>query len=116
MHAESLFCESKIYPQFFWILFLVFFCYEISFARSAKEIYQEHCHVCHVSGLAGAPKFASKQDWSSRCREKHLSGLVKSAIHGINAMPAKGTCDTCQAKDIQAAIEYMVPKDETACH
>lgn len=114
MHADS-FYHSKIYSQVFWMGFFLFFLAEGSFARSGKEIYQEHCHVCHASGLAGAPKFAVKADWLPRCRLKHLSGLVKSAIHGLNAMPAKGTCDTCQIQDIQAAIEYMVP-NETACH
>jgi len=87
-----------------------------SYAMTAAEIYQKHCHICHASGLAGAPKFRSQEDWKPRCEAKHLKGLVKSAMHGINAMPAKGTCDSCRSDDIQAAIEYMVAKNEKSCH
>lgn len=85
-------------------------------AQTAKEIYQNHCTICHASGLAGAPKFQSKTDWLPRCETKHLSGLVKSAMQGINAMPAKGTCASCEVEDIRQAIEYMVPKNEKKCH
>ena len=84
-------------------------------AMTGKEIYEQHCHICHASGLAGAPKFQDKADWSKRCEEKHLSGLVSSAIKGINAMPAKGTCEACQVLDIRHAIEYMVPKNDKKC-
>lgn len=83
-------------------------------ALSGKDIYEKYCTVCHHSGLAGAPKFQSSE-WSMRCHEKHLKGLVSSAIQGINAMPAKGTCDVCQEDDILAAIKYMVPKNENEC-
>ena len=84
--------------------------------KSAKDIYQTHCTVCHASGLAGAPKYQSKEDWLPRCEQKHLKGLVESAIKGLNAMPAKGTCESCQENDIREAILYMVPKDEKPCH
>lgn len=80
----------------------------------AKEIYQTYCSVCHASGLAGAPKFRNKEDWGVRLHEKKLQGLVDSAIKGINAMPPKGTCGTCQTEDIREAIKYMVPEDENA--
>jgi cytochrome c5 len=84
-------------------------------AMTGKEIYERHCFVCHASGLAGAPKFQVEADWTKRCEQKHLSGLVKSAMKGLNAMPAKGTCDTCEAIDIRHAIEYMVNKNEKKC-
>jgi cytochrome c5 len=116
MSAKSSNVVVKAGNLFFPILFALILTTQTSFARTAKETYQEHCHVCHASGLAGAPKFQSKEDWKPRCKAKHLKGLVESAIKGINAMPAKGTCDACQLKDIQAAIEYMVPKDEKLCH
>lgn len=94
-----------------WIFLLP--CIDYSYAAmSGKEIYQQYCSVCHASGLAGAPKFQSKEDWSARMKQKHLDGLVDSAIKGINAMPAKGTCQACFAADIREAIKYMVPENE----
>ena len=94
-----------------WIFLLI--CINYSYAAlSGKEIYQQYCSVCHASGLAGAPKYQSKEDWSARLKQKHLQGLVDSAIKGINAMPAKGTCQACLAADIREAIKYMVPENE----
>lgn len=104
--------------RLFPFLFCGAVCYSsVVFASlSGKEIYETHCHVCHASGLAGAPKFQEHDDWSTRCKQKHLSDLVKSAMQGLNAMPAKGTCEACRAEDIKHAIEYMVPKDDKKCH
>jgi cytochrome c5 len=97
-----------------FLVLLTFFC-GIGFA-GGKETYQTYCTVCHASGLAGAPKFQDKSDWTPRCQSKHLKGLLASAIKGLNAMPAKGTCASCLEEDIQQAILYMVPKDESTCH
>jgi cytochrome c5 len=100
-HLLIVFCLSTTTPSF-------------SKGISAKDTYEKYCSVCHATGLAGAPKFQSK-DWSARCHEKKLKGLLANALAGINAMPAKGTCDICQQEDILAAIKYMVPKDENKC-
>jgi cytochrome c5 len=81
-----------------------------------KETYQTYCTVCHASGLANAPKFQDLEDWRARCKSKYLQGLVNSAIKGLNAMPAKGTCMSCSEEDIKQAILYMVPTDESTCH
>jgi|LauGreDrversion4_2_1035121.scaffolds.fasta_scaffold87759_2 cytochrome c5 len=97
-------------------LILMFVSSIVLAGKTGSEIYQTYCTVCHASGLAGAPKFQSKQDWLPRCQQKHMKGLVESAIKGLNAMPAKGTCESCQENDIREAIEYMVPKDEKTCH
>ncbi|NDH09665.1 MAG: cytochrome c5 family protein [Gammaproteobacteria bacterium] len=94
--------------------FLLFFS-SICFA-GGKETYQTYCTVCHASGLAAAPKFQDVKDWGPRCQSKHLQGLVRSAIKGLNAMPANGTCMSCSEEDIKQAILYMVPKDESICH
>lgn len=99
-----------------FLMFLGLFSLSLYATQSGKGIYQKYCTVCHQSGLAGAPKFHSKIEWLSRCKQKKLKGLVESAVKGINAMPAKGTCEMCQPDDILQAIKYMVPEDEPQCH
>lgn len=79
-----------------------------------QEIYEKHCIICHRDGVAGAPRFAQAADWNARMaqRNRNIEELVTSAIHGINAMPAKGTCGECSDDDIKQAIEYMLPKHD----
>ncbi len=72
--------------------------------------YEQHCVVCHQDGVAGAPIFRGIDDWKKRVATKTLDLLTASAIKGLNAMPAKGTCQECTEAEIKAAIEYMVPK------
>lgn len=77
-----------------------------------QEIYEKHCIICHRDGVAGAPRFAQEADWNARMAQRNIEELVTSAIHGINAMPAKGTCGECSDDDIKQAIEYMLPKHD----
>lgn len=77
--------------------------------KPGEEIYKTYCSTCHQSGLAGAPKFQDKNDWAPRLKAKDRASLTASAIKGLNAMPAKGTCSTCSDQDIQEAIQYMIP-------
>lgn len=75
-----------------------------------QSTYEKFCAICHRDGLVGAPKFRSVPDWKSRTAQKDLEELVNSAIQGVNAMPAKGTCVECSEEDIKNAIQYMLPQ------
>ena len=75
-----------------------------------RETYEQHCVVCHRDGVAGAPKFRDATDWKSRLGKEDLDSMTATAIKGLNAMPAKGTCQECSEADMKAAIRYMVPK------
>jgi len=75
-------------------------------AASGEETYNTYCHVCHATGVAGAPKFGDKDLWAPRIAQG-MDVLLHSAINGKNAMPPKGTCMTCTDDDLKAAIEYM---------
>ncbi|KTD02334.1 cytochrome c5 [Legionella geestiana] len=75
-----------------------------------EATYSQYCAVCHRDGIAGAPRFQNAGDWGARFKEKGLDGLLQSSIKGINAMPARGTCNDCTDADLKAAIEYMLPK------
>jgi len=77
---------------------------------TAQTIYEQHCSVCHQEGVAGAPKFRDPSDWKARLKNQTRDALTATAIKGLNAMPAKGTCQECNDAEIKDAIEYMVPK------
>lgn len=75
-----------------------------------QATYERYCSICHRDGLAAAPKFRDGADWQPRLDKKTLEELLASALSGLNAMPAKGTCLDCSEKEIKDAIEFMLPK------
>lgn len=89
---------------------LVFFSSTLYALDKAKSIYEQHCIACHNNGVAGAPKWQDKKDWSLRLVGRTPEDLLVSAIKGLKAMPVKGTCMECSEKDLEAAILYMLPK------
>lgn len=72
-----------------------------------KKVYKAKCAVCHDSGAAGAPKLGDKTAWASRIKLGEAQ-LVHNAIHGINAMPPKGTCMSCTDEQIADVVKYMM--------
>lgn len=72
-----------------------------------QQHYEQVCHICHGTGLAGAPKFGDKADWAPRIADG-MATMVKRAIEGYKAMPPKGTCTNCSDDDIKKTVEYMV--------
>ncbi len=79
------------------------------YVHLGKAIFEEHCILCHGSGIAGAPRFGDKPDWKSRVKKK-LSLLLEHVENGYGAMPRKGTCLECSPEDLKTAIRYMVKK------
>ncbi len=79
---------------------------------TGQATYEQHCVVCHRDGVAGAPKFRNEDDWKPRLAKQDIDSLTATAMKGLNAMPAKGTCMECSLEEMKAAIEYMVPHHE----
>ena len=75
-------------------------------SRNGESVYTASCAGCHSIGVAGAPKSNNKADWAPRLK-RGMDDLVKVAIAGKGAMPPKGTCGTCSADELRAAIEHM---------
>jgi len=73
--------------------------------RSGKEIVEATCAACHSSGVLGAPKVGNKADWKGR---GSLTAMTKSADKGKGAMPPKGGDSSLSAKELKAAIAYMM--------
>lgn len=75
-------------------------------AASGEALYKQACAVCHVAGVAGAPKLGDKAAWAPRLA-LGLDGLTASVIKGKGAMPPKGGSGASDA-DIKASVAYML--------
>lgn len=81
--------------------------------RSGDQVVQERCQECHVTGKNGAPKLGEMADWKPRLKNG-VDPLVKSAISGHNAMPARGGLANLSDAEMKAAVEYMVSRAGSA--
>ena len=73
---------------------------------SGEALYKQACAVCHVAGVAGAPKFGDKAAWAPRVGAG-VDALTATVIKGKGAMPPKGG-STAPEADIHAAVQYML--------
>ena len=74
---------------------------------SGKALYDQACAVCHVAGVANAPKFGDKAAWATRL-STGVDGLTQTVIKGKGAMPPKGGATAASDADLKAAVTYMV--------
>lgn len=74
---------------------------------AGKKLYDTVCMACHAAGVAGAPKAGDKAAWQPRIA-KGKEALYNSALHGKNAMPAKGGMAAAPDADVKAAVDYLV--------
>ena len=75
-------------------------------AGAGEALYKQACAVCHVAGVAGAPKFGDKAAWAPRVGAG-LDALTATVIKGKGAMPPKGGSAAPDA-DIKASVQYML--------
>lgn len=76
------------------------------YAQEGKAIYDKACHICHASGVAGAPKSHDAAAWQPRLAQG-MDVLVAVVKKGKGAMPPGGMCNDCSDDDYKKAIEYM---------
>ncbi|MET0981061.1 MAG: c-type cytochrome, partial [Telluria sp.] len=74
--------------------------------QAGDAVYTAVCAACHTSGAAGAPKTGVAGDWSARLSQGYDT-LVKHAIEGIRAMPAKGGNPDLDNVEVERAVVYM---------
>lgn len=75
-------------------------------AGAVPALYTQACAVCHVAGVAGAPKLGDKANWAPRVA-MGVNALTASVIKGKGAMPPRGGSTGSDA-DIKAVVQYMV--------
>ena len=78
---------------------------------TGEKVYKSTCSICHKSGLNGAPRIGSKDNWEPRLAQgKDL--LYDRAIHGYRgkkgSMPARGSNVRLSDDEVKAAVDYMV--------
>lgn len=80
-------------------------------ASTGKSTYDASCGVCHVAGVAGAPKLGDKASWKERVAQGKDT-LYEHAIKGYQGkkgmMPAKGGNASLSDADVKAAVDYMI--------
>ena len=77
--------------------------------QAGDAVYAAVCAACHDSGAAGAPKTGDAASWSARLGQGYDT-LVKHAIEGIRAMPAKGGNPDLDNLEVARAVVFMTNK------
>jgi len=75
-------------------------------AQTGEQIVQQYCAACHTTGAAGAPKIGDKASWATRIRSG-LGQMLKVAISGKGAMPARGGAAGISDFELTRAIVHM---------
>ena len=71
-----------------------------------RVVFTEHCLRCHGEGREDAPMPDSAADWEGRL-DQPLDELIRHAINGHGAMPARGETDLVD-QEIAAAVAFVV--------
>jgi cytochrome c5 len=74
--------------------------------QSGEAVYKLACAACHATGAAGAPKAGEAAAWAARIKEGYDT-LVKHAVEGFKAMPAKGGNADLDPIEVARAVVYM---------
>jgi cytochrome c5 len=75
-------------------------------AKSGEEVVKGGCAMCHATGMMNSPKIGDAAQWGPRIAQGYET-LVKHAIEGIRAMPAKGGNPALTDGEIAAAVAVM---------
>ncbi|GAB7125741.1 c-type cytochrome [Silvimonas sp. JCM 19000] len=75
-------------------------------SRTGKMVFEAVCIACHGAGLAGSPKFGDAGMWGPRIA-KGFDTLIDHALHGFNAMPARGGAADLTDDEVKRAVAYM---------
>ncbi|MES2217839.1 MAG: c-type cytochrome [Pseudomonadota bacterium] len=75
---------------------------------AGEATYEGYCSGCHAMGSGGAPKMGDADAWAAIMKKSTMDQIYSNAIHGLNGMPAKGTCMSCSDDDIKKTVDYMI--------
>ena len=74
--------------------------------QTGEAVYAAACSACHAAGIAGAPRTGDAAAWAPRIRQGY-NLLVKHAVEGFKAMPAKGGNPNLDSIEVARAVAFM---------
>jgi cytochrome c5 len=74
--------------------------------KTGEQVFQTVCTACHSTGVAKAPRFGNKADWTPRIRAGQKA-LVQVALKGAGAMPPRGGASDLSDLEVERAVVYM---------
>ena len=74
--------------------------------KTGQQVYDAVCTTCHATGVAGAPVFGSKEAWAPYIATGYEE-MLKNAMNGKGAMPAKGGNPSLKDIELARAVVYM---------
>jgi len=74
--------------------------------QTGEQVYKMTCAACHGTGAAGAPKVGDAAAWGPRIAAGY-DKVLEHALHGLNAMPAKGGNPDLDDVEVARAVVYM---------
>lgn len=77
--------------------------------KTGEQVYTTTCAACHNAGTAGAPKLGDNSAWAKYIKEGYET-MLKVAITGKGAMPAKGGNPALDDVEVARAVVYMANK------
>ena len=76
-----------------------------------KRTWEGTCRVCHLNGIAGAPKMGNATAWKPRLKQGEAV-LIEHAINGFKGeegeMPARGGNSSLSDDQVRQAVLYMI--------
>lgn len=78
--------------------------------KTGEQLVAERCKECHGDGKSGAPRIGDMAAWKPRL-QGGVDNLVKSAIRGHHAMPARAGMANLSDADMKAAVVFMVSQE-----
>ena len=73
--------------------------------KTGEEVFKGQCTTCHLTGLAGSPKFGDSAAWGPRIKTG-FDALLNSALKGKGAMGAQAGGDF-EDFEVARAVVYM---------
>jgi cytochrome c5 len=74
--------------------------------QTGEAVYAAACSACHAAGIAGAPRTGDVAAWAPRFKQG-FDLLVKHAVEGFKAMPAKGGNPNLDPIEVARAVVFM---------
>lgn len=76
---------------------------------AGSAVYAATCAACHDTGMAGSPKSGDTAAWGARLAQGYDT-ILKHAIEGLRAMPAKGGNPDLDDLEVARAVVFMANK------